>query len=208
MHAVGYLARRGPPLAALFALTVAACGTETSTTSEWSAQVPVGGPLRSIVVFGVGAGVDAGNRRILEDELSARLIQDGVRAKPSYELFPDTTPTRDEAKAAVQGAGYDGVLVSRMRGVTETQHFVPDSYNGDFWNGYYGASGWYGGSVITDKNVHFENTLWDVRGNGKLLWYATTSTLNPTSGKDFAAALSRTVVPELGKAGFIPPAEK
>lgn len=94
----------------------------------------------------------------------------------------------------------------RLRGVKETQDFVPGNYGAGFWNGYYGGGGWYGGGgyIVTDEIVKFENTLWDARGNGKLLWSSNTSTLNPTSSEDFATALSKTVVPELERKGFVP----
>jgi hypothetical protein len=188
---------------ALVGLAIAACGTQTSTTSEWSATVPASGALKSIIVFGVN--MEAANRRVLEDQVTTRLNEEGVTAKPSYEILPEKTG-RVEARAAVQSAGYDGLLVLRLRGVKETQEFVPGNFGGGFWNGYYGGGGWYGGGgyVATDETVKFENTLWDARANGKLLWFSTTSTLNPTSSKDFAAALAKTVVPELEKKGFVP----
>jgi hypothetical protein len=191
-------------IGAAVALLASACGTETSTTSLWSASVPAGGGPKSIVV--VAAGLGEGNRRILEDDLAKHLSQTGVVAKQSYQLFPQAAPSRDEARAAVQAAGFEGVLVSRLQNVTMSQRVVPGSYyNGGLWYGYYGVdSGWYNGYVVTDQNVNFENTLWDARGEGKLLWSSHTSTWNPSSTNDFADALSKKIVPQLGNAGFIP----
>jgi hypothetical protein len=206
MHSAAHFVHRALAGAAVLTLA-AACGTQTSTTSTWSAPVPASGPLKSIVV--VGAGVKEGNRRILEDQLSARLGQTGVKATPSYQLFPNATPSKEEARASVQQGGHDGILVSRLKNIKESQQFYPGGYDGGFWDGYYGTGGgWYGGQVVTDENVNFENTLWDARGDGKLLWSANTSTLNPTSSNDFAEALSKTIVPELSKSGFVPPAKK
>jgi hypothetical protein len=151
-----------------------------------------------------GAGVDPTNRRILEDQLAARLVQDGVAAKPSYALFPDAVPDNQQARSVVQAAGYDGVLVSRLRGVNETQQVVPGIYGGNFWTGYYGMGTWYGAYAVTSQTVNLENTLWDARGDGKLLWSSTTATRNPTSTKDFARSISRAVVPDLERSGFVP----
>jgi hypothetical protein len=80
---------------------------------------------------------------------------------------------------------------------------VPGAYDAGFWGGYYGMGGWGGDYLVTDQNVNFENTLWDASGEGKLLWSGTTSTLNPSSGHDFASSLSKAVIPDLEKAGFI-----
>ena len=38
-------------------------------------------------------------------------------------------------------------------------------------------------------------------------WSAITQTENPTSGHDFVSSLTKTVVPSLAKAGFIPYAQ-
>jgi hypothetical protein len=188
--------------AAVLVLTVGACGTETSTTSTWSAQVPAAGPVHSVVVM--GANLDQTHRRVLEDRLAASLQAHGVAAKPSYVLFPEALPDREQARATVQGAGFDGVLVARLTRIQESARYIPG--NAGFWGGYYDGyyGGWDSGYVVTDTNVNFEVSLWDARGAGNMLWSSTTRTLNPTSSKDFADSLSKEVVPNLQKGGFLP----
>ncbi len=190
--------RRSVPALA-FLVATAACATETSTTSEWSSQVPASGPVKQVVVF--GAGLDHSQRRVLEDQLSMSLSEHGVTAKPSYALFADSVPDRDAAHAALDSGGYDGALVAKLKKVRETPRYVP---TGDgFWGGYYGA-GWDSGYYTTDTNVNFEVTLWDTRGKGKMLWSSTTTTLNPINSKDFADSLAKNVMPNLEKGGFLP----
>jgi hypothetical protein len=58
--------------------------------------------------------------------------------------------------------------------------------------------------VVTDQFVKFETTLWSPSGDGKMVWSAVTQTENPSSGKDFVSSLTKSVVPALGKAGFLP----
>ena len=72
--------------------------------------------------------------------------------------------------------------------------------------GYYGAGGWgwNSGYITTDTHVNFEVTLWDTHGDGKMLWSSTTTTLNPSDGKDFADSLAKNVIPNLMKDGFLP----
>jgi hypothetical protein len=203
MHAIADFRLRAHrhAAAAVVLLATAACGTETSTTSTWSAQVPATGPVRSVVVM--GANLDQTHRRVLEDRLSASLAAHGVSAKPSYVLFPETLPNRDQARTAVQNAGFDGVLVARLTRIQENPRYIPG--NAGFWGGYYDGyyGGWDSGYVVTDKNVNFEVSLWDARGDGNMLWSSTTTTLNPTSSKDFADSLAKEVVPNLQRGGFL-----
>lgn len=111
----------------------------------------------------------------------------------------------------MQQAGVDGVIVASMKGVHERQTYVPGTYEGGFWNDYYGP-GWGGawdpGYVVTDQFVKFETSLWDPSGSGKMVWSAVTQTENPSSGKDFASSLTKSVIPAMTQGGFLPPATK
>ena len=176
-------------------------------TDVWRDPSYAAGPMHNIVVF--AGRLNETNRRTLEDNLVSGLSARGVRAIASYQLFPGTLPSKDEARSAIQQAGADGVLVSSMHGVSERTTYVPGTYDGGFWSGYYGP-GWGGvydpGYVMTDQFVKFETTLWDPRGDGKMVWSAVTQTENPSSGAAFATSLSKTVMTALTKAGFLPTA--
>ncbi len=155
----------------------------------------------------MGARMDDTSRRTVEDGFSYALAQHGVRATPSYTLFPNGFPSTDEAKKAVRTVGYDGLLVATSKGIREQTTIVPGGYGGGFWGDYYWGpawTGWYPGYVYTDQFVKFETTLWDPRG-GQLVWSANTQTENPSSGKGFIQSLTKKVIPEMEKAGVIPP---
>ena len=165
---------------------VAGCGgPSTSVTQVWNAPLAAP-PMRKIVVF--AARTDEANRRALEDKLVAELAKRGV--------------------AAVQGRGFDGILVATLKNVRERLSYVPGTYSGGFWNDYYYGPGWTSwspGYVRTDEIVNFETTLWDARAEDKLVWAALTKTVNPSSGRDFVKSLTDAVLPPLEKAGRIPP---
>lgn len=185
------------------ACSATACATRTSTTSTWSATSPVPYPIKHVLVF--GGGTLETHRRSLEDGVTATLRRQGIDAKPSYTMFP-TLPDRDQARAATRDAGIDGALVVAVRAVRERQTYVPPSYRGGFWGGYYGP-GWGGmyspGYVVTDEVVSAETTLWDVRGDGVLVWSSTTQTTNPRNMGDFVRSLAKEVVPNLLDAKLI-----
>jgi len=176
--------------------------TQTTTTDTWKDKSFAAAPMKSIVVF--GAKMEPTSRRTLEDSFVSALAPNGVHVTQSYTLFPGTMPSKDEAHAAVQRGGFDGLLVATQKGITEKQTVVPSD---GFWDGYYGA-GWAGdpGYVVTDDFVKFETTLWNPAGSGKMVWSSITQTKNPTSGQDFATSLTKNVVPALVKAGLVPPA--
>jgi hypothetical protein len=186
-----------------------ACATKTSVTQVWQAptQGPVRAPMRAVLVFGVRS--EESTRRILEDEVVAALARNGVRSAPSYAVFVgDATPPIDQARKMVDEQHFEGVLVLKLQDIKEEQHYVPPA--GHFWNGYYGYGwGWGGytspGYMATDEIVTFETTLWDLRGDDRLVWTAQTQTTNPRSGHDFARSLSKAVIPALTKARWLPP---
>jgi hypothetical protein len=180
-------------------LFVGACATETKTTNVWLNQALVSGPPRNVVVF--GAQVDPGIRRTLEDGLVASLRERGLHAEPSYAIFPDQLPPRDQAREQVMQRGFDSILVSRMRGVKDQVSYVSDG-SAMFWDSYYGPAGWGGGYVVNDTYVRFETTFWDAK-KGDMIWAASTQTVNPTSGKDFVTSLDKELMKRMEDAGLV-----
>jgi hypothetical protein len=188
-------------LAGVVASTVLACSTPTTETNVWKSPTYAAGPMKNIAVF--GGRVDPTQRHTLEDGFVSALSAYGVRATQSYTLFGDQVPP-DQAtiRAALKNGGYDGALVSTLKGVSERVLVAPDA---DWGTGFYGAY-WGPGAPVyaqTDQFVKFETTLWDP-SSGKMVWSAVTQTENPTSGKDFVTSLTKEVVPSMAKAGLLP----
>ena len=188
----------------MIAVLLASCAsTQTSVTQLWKAPI-VAAPMRSVIVF--GANLDEANRRALEDAYVRALSAHGVDAKPSYALFPGEPPPREQAQEAVKKAGFDGILVSRLRSVREKQTYQPGDYGGGFWSGYYGSGWgyWSPGYVQTDELVAYDTTLWDARASDKLDFALTTQTKNPSSDKDSVRSLTKTVVKALEDHKLLP----
>jgi hypothetical protein len=190
------------------AVLCAACSTaaSTATTDVWRDPSYAAGPMTNMVVF--GGRLDETNRRTLEDGFVSALSAHGVHATQSYRLFPGELPSNEAAQRELRRLGVDGVLVATMKGRSERETYVPGAYYGGFWTGFYGP-GWGGvwdpGYTVTDTFVKFETSLWDPRGEGKMVWSAVTQTKNPSSGRDFATSLTKTVIPLLVRSGFSPP---
>jgi hypothetical protein len=187
---------------------VVGCGTKTSVTQTWSAPMsPTIQPMRKIVVM--ATRMDEANRRAMEDSFVAALGAHGVEGIPSYKLFPNALPAREEAQAAVDSVGADGILTASFKGIREQLSYSPGYYAGGFWGGYYGAGyGYTGGYAYVDDILNLETTLWDTRAGDQVVWAVLTNTTNPSSGRDFVKSVTKKVVPELARAHMIPPAPK
>jgi hypothetical protein len=185
---------------ALFAVafgTLLACSTATRMTDVWKEPAYTGGPKTNLLV--VGGRMSAGHRRLVEDGLVAGLLEHGIRATPSYALFPTQLPSHDEAKTAVQEAGYDGLLVSTYKRIKEEAYVEPDA-SGTYFDWFYVGAG----TVVEDQTVVFVTSLVDSRTE-RVLWSARTETLNPSSSEDFVTSLRKRVIPALSTAGLISP---
>lgn len=197
-------------IAAVASVLLAACGSsgKTSVTQMWKAPIPTA-TMSSVIV--IAASLDEANRRALEDSCVAALAQRGVSARQSYTIFPGEPPPREQAKEIVKNAGFDGIMVSRLRSVREKQTYVPGYYDGGFWDDYYGGPGWGSwspGYLVTDEVVSFDTTLWDTRKGDQLVFALTTETTNPASHEDFVPSLTRTIVSALQKQMLIPPKQR
>jgi hypothetical protein len=159
--------------------------------------------MTSVVVF--GGRLSGSERHLLEDGYVAALTAHGVRATPSYTLFPDgrVGPEPNAIRTTLLSAGYDGALVSTMRGASERILVAPGA---DWAGGFDGAysAGSPPVAAALDQVVAFETTFWSAR-SGQMVWSANTRTDNPSSGRDFVSSLTQTVVPSLADAGLIPP---
>jgi len=200
---LGRAPRTSAVLAGAFVAAAAtACSTPTTETNVWKSPTYAAGPMKNIAVF--GGRVDPTQRHTLEDGFVAALSAYGVHATQSYTIFGDQVPP-DQAtiRATLKSGGYDGALVSTLKGVSEQVLVAPDA---DWGSGFYGAYWGPGGAPAyaqTDEFVKFETTLWDPN-SGKMVWSAVTQTENPSSGKDFVSSLTKAVVPSMAKAGLLP----
>ncbi|HEX4446425.1 MAG TPA: hypothetical protein VH044_06810 [Polyangiaceae bacterium] len=187
---------------ACVAVCATACSTQTTETNVWKSPTAAAGTMKNIAVF--AGRVNPTDRHTLEDGFVASLATYGVRATPSYSIFPESPvpPDATSVQKTLQSSGFDGALVSTLQGVTERVSIDPYS---DWAGGFYGAY-WGPGAPVyaeTDQFVKFETTVWNVSA-GKMVWSALTQTVNPKSGQDFVASLTKAVTPSIAKAGLIP----
>jgi hypothetical protein len=169
----------------------------TEMTSTWTDPSAKGASLSKIAV--VCLTKDAGARRMCEDAAASQLT--GAEATPSYQALGDTElRNRQAVKTQLKAAGFQGVLVMRMTGVTEQVTPVDGPY-GTF-DGYYDWAGpavWDPGYLQTDTIVHVISNLFSLQGQEKLIWSGVSQTFDPASAKSAYSDVSKAVAKAMQK---------
>jgi hypothetical protein len=199
-----------PALLAALALT-AGCAANTGLSNMWRDPEFNGPPLRNVVVVAIRR--NNVQRRLWEDGFAEQFDRYGVRATPSYRLFPEQVPDTSQLLGAIADRGFDGVLITRRAGSSTEDRYVPGyvttrpvTYRSP-WTGWYHTA-WTNvyepGYVETDRLVYNDVELWDLRDTGDIVWAGTTHTLNPSSSAEVNDEISKVILPELARQGFVP----
>ncbi|MBL8539891.1 MAG: hypothetical protein JNK68_05915 [Betaproteobacteria bacterium] len=190
------------------ALVLAACAS-TTIRSAWFDTSYTGGPMKRIVVVGVGGQV--ADRRVFEDSFAAQLQAAGVEGIPGYTVASDETRMNDAAfAAAVEKSGADGLLVVRLLNVdTRTQvstAMVPGPAVwgpwGPYGGGFYGPM-WFPATQVNQFDVaQVESSLYDTKTR-RLIWSATTETINPAAVAQETPRFAAVIIGQLRARGLI-----
>ena len=191
----------------LVIIGLASCSPSTKIEKSWmepGASVSPGAQNKALVIAMVK---DETSRRVIEDELAKRIKGTAV---PSYSLL-----TTEMIKAASDEAlnnlitknGFTHVLLMRLADVEKETSYVPGTTTG-----YYGGYGrYYGygaamystpGYYTTDKNYFIETTIYSVNPD-KLLWTATTKTVNPNKLDKTVNDIADLVTAKMKEDGFL-----
>jgi hypothetical protein len=179
----------------------------TSLVNQWKSPDYAGGPMRKIMVVGVAKQPSV--RRVFEDEFVTKLKAAGVEGIPSYTVIPeDGQAEQAQLEAAVQKAGADGVLVTRLvKKEKDTQvtggYAAPMAPIGMYgwyssaWTGYYEPATVYQYDVLT-----LETSLYSPQ-QSKLVWSGTTQTFDPSDVKQETAGFADLIIGTLRKEKII-----
>ena len=170
------------------------CAT-TEMTSTWTDPSAKGAAMSRIAVIAMTK--DPGLRRMAEDSAAAQLA--GAQATPSYQVLGDADlKDREGVKAKLKAAGYNGVLVMRLAGVSEQVTAVGPYDTFDGYYDYAGGAVYAPGYLETDTVVRVISNLYSLPDN-KLVWSGTSKTFDPTSASQFMGDVSKAVAKSLQK---------
>lgn len=200
-------------LAAAAVSLLAACQT-TSIQSAWYDTSYRGGPFRKVVV--IASDGTTSDSRVFEDIFVQKLRATGIDAVPGYTTVPaDARRAEGPFAAAVQATGADGVILVRLLRVdTHTQVstvMVPGPmgpWGGFYGPGFYGGGLWAGGfypapSVTQYQVASVETNVYSVPTR-RLVWAATTQTVDPGTVVKEAPNYADLIIGQLQQRGLVP----
>lgn len=201
---------------ALILIAIVAClsacnkGASTTVPLAWRNPTYQDGGFKKLFVIGVGE--DQSARRLFEDTFAKAIAAEGAAAQASWGHLPTTQRlTEEEIHSAIEGGGFDGVLITRVLGVNQNQQYVPPSTY-TVPTSHYGYYGYYGNSYTvvhqpgyykTNTTFRLETNLYSV-ANGDLVWSGQSDTLNPESINDVIDSMTAAVAKTLKAEKLIP----
>ena len=177
--------------------------------SSWRNPDPAAAPVSKVVV--VGFTSEQATRRSMEDALTAEIRKNGSAAETSYSVVPgDLSKDPAAAKAALIAAGFDGVVMLRVAGVTNEQSWDPGyvavvpSYYGSPWSywGHYYPYAWDPYYFRTYTTVRIETVAYAVSGE-VLIWSGLSESTNPSSVSKLIKQVAAAVAADLKKRNVV-----
>ncbi len=182
---------------------LASCAS-TKVVERW-ADPDFDAKLKNIMVLSLNQSEKS--RRLFEDGFLHALKQRKIQSSASYDLLPSNEDLdKEKVKAAIAGSDIDGVLVLRAVKITKEERYVQAQSTGTRYNSFYAYVGeyrpTYSAYTTDDTLVHLETNLYAVDG-AKLIWRGKTETFNPSDVNAYLVDLTKTVLDEIDKTGFI-----
>ena len=188
-------------LAVLLALTVTSCSS-TKLVTKW--QAPSVEPLAFTKVLALALTPDASLRRVAERAVCKQVTS--VPCEPAHRVVAESEMDDvAKVKEIVRAAGFDGAVVLRVVSAEEKVTYVPPSYGPTFWGYYaYAMPTTYAPAYYrADQIVRVETSIYSL-SQDRLLWVATTETLNPKNVPSLVEDVAKAVRRELQKEKLIP----
>jgi len=186
---------RGLLVGLVFLFGSACWSSSTSVEQTWTQHTPRTSQLRQVVtMFGVRDGV---LRRIMEDRMTQRLVEIGVRSVPAYRvLTEEDRSTRGRALAKLRAIGYDGVIVTRIVGEPAN---APESFDAFVELSWPNSHGDLGTTTTVVRMETSAYSLWD----NQLVWSALTRTVEPDDVRDLIDDVTSVLVRELARGAVV-----
>jgi hypothetical protein len=194
------------------AIIAGGCGS-TQLVNLWRDPSYKAAPLHKIMV--VAMRKNDIRRRMWEDAFVAALDkrQTGTLTAASYQLFPNEIPDTSVLAENLREQGFEGVLVvarvergtviSEVPGYTATE---PVTKYKRRWNTYVTRyeEVYHPGYTDTARVVSVRTDLLLAQEDGRLVWSATSRSIDPASPEQFRNAVADKVADQLAKARLIP----
>lgn len=185
------------------------CSTSTKIVKSWKEPGATLTQSAATKILVVAFVKDETTRRIAEDEVVQRLSVKNS-ASASYNLITADALKKadvDELAGHLKQGQFTNILLMRLVDVEKETSYVPGTTTA-FYGGYrryYGyGSGFYTtpGYYTTNKNYFVETAVYSIDPD-KLLWTATSKTVNPSKLENTVKEIGDAVSARMKKEGFI-----
>jgi hypothetical protein len=203
---------------AVSAFVFAGCGPSTEIVRSWREPSSTAAEIANGKVLVIGLIKDEASRRVVEDKLVEKISANSV---PSYTLFTERMirEAKDDVVENQLGQqGFTHIIMVRLAEIEKESNFVQGTMGMGMpmggmgmWgmNGFYGpgmgmwGAGMWGtqGYYTTDKNYFVETAVYSLEPN-KLMWTATSKTVNPSKINKTIKEISDVVSAQMVKDGF------
>lgn len=198
--------------AAVGVVIIVGCGS-TQLVNLWRDPSYTSAPLNRIMV--VAMRKDPIRRRMWEDAFVAALgkQQTGNLVAASYQLFPNEVPDTSALQESSREQGFDGILVVARVGRGILTNEIPGYTTAEpvtqykrRWNTYVTRydSVYHPGYTDTSTVVSVRTDLLLAREDGRLVWSATSKSVDPASAEEFRNAVADKVAGQLRKSRLVP----
>jgi hypothetical protein len=182
---------------------LSSCGG-TNLSYVWKDPHYGGGYLTSVMVVGVSKEVD--RRRVFEEVFVREFEKRGIKAVASIKVLdPDTQLTRDTVKAQAARLRMDAVLATRLLSAGNEEIDQPPSIstmpsaqyrNLDLYFYSWDALSAYPGALGRQYVVRLETNVFDT-DTEKLIWTASSQTVEPESIREIIESLCKNIMDRL-----------
>ncbi len=184
----------------LFCLTILIGGCSSSKLADvWNDMTFRQNPLNKMLIIAVRN--DSVQRRIWEDAFVSELSMYGVKATPSYTLFPHAIPDTNQLAETVQGKKFDGILVTRLLKknvesfVMSKKGFTVNPFREKYFAYYQDVQypGYADSKIVNRRAIE----VWVIRYNERKIWGAISNTPERNSVIAVQNDIADLVMPEL-----------
>jgi hypothetical protein len=192
----------------LLSLIIFSCSPSTELTDVYVDETFTGTGFKKILVLGLTT--DEWKKKVYENEFRSQLISPNVEVLTAWQELPKGEQLNKETfEKYFKDKNVDAVLVAIEGGEsTDKTLYTAGSGNVYVGVGFYGfyastASYYFNSDYLAEeKVVHMRTNLYETK-DAKLIWSAKSQSYEPANTGDVIKAVSRNVVGELNRIGYI-----
>lgn len=192
----------------LITIIIFSCSPSTELTDIYSDQAFAGKEIKKILVLGMTT--DEWKKKVYENEFRSQLIDHNVEVLMAWQELPKGEQLNKATfEKYFKDKNVDAVLVAIEGGEsTDKTLYTAGSGNVYVGVGFYGfyastASYYFNSDYLAEeKVVHMRTNLYETK-DAKLIWSAKSQSFEPKNTGDVIKAVSKDVVGELNRQGYI-----